>query len=302
MGMDPLLLMDRLELVGMQAIGAILEDEKTKKSIPVGLLVYTESAQGYRIYWMCVSPEYHMEGIGAGLLIELFDSSIEKGYASIEAYFNQIPERSQYCPAELTYFTAHLFQRKRRLPGEWIGSIGELAKTFSKRNPAMDGHILPFSRLSAHERKEVLTKLDTFKKAIAFHTLKQQELQLDLEVSMFSYENGNINGALLVQSVEVTDPIFEGGRLYSSDRYVLYPVFLLSGSKQGAFYLMEKAVQAAADKYQLETQVCIISSLDNMKSLYDRLLPGCHIDSYSLLAEVKDYVSMRENSSEDYIL
>ena len=301
MGMDPLFLMDRLDLAGMTAIGAIEENEETGECIPAGLLIYTESKRCYRLFWLCVSPDHQMRGIGARLLATVFELSVKKGYSVVEAYFNQIPDREKYCSEEVRYFASHLFTRKEKLPGEWYSKIDAMADRLEALKLPTDKQIVPLGSLKWQERKDSTALLTRLKRFIAFQARGLQEADFDEDVSMIRYEDGNITGGLLVQAVEVTDPVFENGRLQPSGRFILYPVYVSMGNNLGTLGLIDRACRAATEKYPADTQICVIS-FRSMEELYNRLMPEGHVESYKLTAEVKDYLSMDEMDTDDYIL
>ncbi len=302
MAMDPLMLMDRLDMAGMFALGALEEQEDTHEVIPVGLMVCEEGRSSYKIHWLCVDPEYRTRGVGTELLTAVFNAAVKKGYLYVEAHIVQTAEREEYCAAEDSYLREHFFTKRRELPGEWHTTVEALSHTFERLRIPEGSTIKSLGELGADERKLVLAKLLNLKHQTGRKCIWRREELFDPELSRISYRNGRITGGLLIQSIEVTDPKIVGTRIIPSERRVLYPIFLGSAGDLDGVTLVADACKAAAKAYPGNTRVCVISHNEALRSFYDRLMPDCHVKSYRLIAEVKEYEQADEHAGEYYIL
>ena len=302
MGLDPLMLMDRMDLVGVMALGALSEPEDGSGSTPVGLMLFSEGSHGYRIHWLCVSTGYRAHGVGSRMLAVIFDMSIKKNYSIVEAYFNEVTDRERLCSSEVGYFASHLFTRRRSMPGEWHTTIGALADTVNALNIPKNASIIPLGKLDAVEGRNALTMLSKNKHAAAMNDVARHRAEYDTDVSMIIYEDGYVTEGILVQAIEVTEPELVDGQLRPSGEYVLYPVLLTTGNKLDTIRLIERAVLAAGAKYPSSTKLCVINNTTSLSELCSRLMPGCHIDSYRLIASVSEYTRDNEADTDYYIL
>ena len=302
MGLDPLMLMDRMDLVGVRALGAVSEPEDGSETSPVGLMLFSESSRGYRIHWLCVSTDNHAHGIGSRLLAVIFDMSVKKNYSLVEAYFNEVKDRERLCPSELGFFASHLFTRRRSMPGEWHTTIGALEDTVKALNIPKNTAIIPLSQLDTAEWRNALTMLSKNRYAVAMNDVAKHRAEYDADVSMVIYADGYVTEGILVQAIEVTEPELVDGQLRPSGEYVLYPVLLTTGNKLNSIRLIERAVLAACGKYPSSTNLCVINNTSSLSELCNRLMPGCHIDSYRLIASVSEYTRNNEEDTDYYIL
>ena len=288
MGMDLLMLMDRMDLDGISALGAIIEDEETHEPEPAGLMVYSEGKQGYTIHWLFVDALYRFRGIGSELLAAVFRASNRKGYPVVNAYLPFLPERELFCAHEERYLKEHLFRRKKTLPGEWHSDVKTVNAVFeSLKLP--DSRVTPLSGLPDGERKNILK------------TLKSVSA-IDPELSIVLHKEGRSKGVLLVETTEVTDPIFQDDEIIPCNRRVLYPMQLDCGSELEAVQLAAEACRVAARKYPGDTEICVISRKPSMSGFYNRLMPEGHVDSLQMMAEVADYAKLDVRGTEGYIL
>lgn len=302
MGLDPLMLMDRMDLVGVRALGALSEPEDGSGSSPVGLMLFSENSRGYCIHWICVSTDYRAHGVGSRMLAAIFDMSVKKNYKIVEAYFNQVRDRERLCSLEVGYFASHLFTKRRSMPGEWHTTIGALADTVKALNIPKNTSIIPLSQLDVVEGRNALKMLSKNKHAVAMNDVAKHRAEYDADVSMLIYADGYVTEGILVQAIEVTEPEFVDGQLRPSGDYVLYPVLLTTGNKLNSIRLIERAVLAACGKYPSSTKLCVINTTPSLNELCNRLMPGCHIDSYRLIASVSEYTRNNEDDTDYYIL
>lgn len=301
-GLDPLMLMDRMDLVGFRALGAFSVPEDGLESTPAGLILFSESSRGYCIHWLCVSTENCAHGIGSKMLAAIFDMSVKKNYKIVEAYFNQLRDRERLCSLEMGYFANHLFTRKKSVPGEWHTTIGALADTLKTLNVPKNISIIPLSHLDAVERRNALKMLSSNKNVAAMNDVGKHLCEYDEDLSMLIYSKGYVTEGFLVQAIEVTEPEFVEGQLRPSGEYVLYPVLLTTGNKLNSIRLIEKAVLAACRKYPSSTKLCVINTTPSLNELCNHLMPGCHIHSYRLMANVSEYTRNNEAATDFYIL
>lgn len=302
MGMDPLMLMDRLDLAGMFALGAVSEDEKTHEVVPVGLMVCEEGRNCYRIHWLCVDVDYRTRGIGTELLTAVFEAAMRKEYPYVEAHVVQVPDREGFCSAEDHYLRDHLFGRRRELPGEWHTDIQRLSRTFERIRIPEGSTIRGLGELGLEERRLVLTKLVNLKHQTGRKCIWRHEELFDPYLSRICYRGGRVTGGLLVQKVAVTDPELRDGETIPSEEKVLYPIYLSSVGELDAVSLIADACREGKKRYPEHTKICVISHTEALRDFYDRLMPGCHVNSYKLIAEVKNYRQADEHVGEYYIL
>ncbi len=288
MGMDLLMLMDRMDLDGISALGAIIEDEETHEPEPAGLLVYSEGKKGYTIQWLFVDALYRFRGIGSELLAAVFRASKQKGYSVVKAYLPVLPERALFCAHEEKYLKEHLFRKKKTLPGEWHSDVKNVNAVLEHLKLPND-RVTPLAGLPEGERKTILKQLKSVE-------------AVDQELSMVLYKDGCSKGALIVETTEVTDPVFKDDEIIPCDRRVLYPVRLECGSELDAVCLAAGACSAAARKYPGDTTVCVISRKSSMSGFYNRLMPEGHVDSFQMTAEVTEFVKPDVRATEGYIL
>lgn len=286
--MDLLMLMDRMDLDGTSALGAIIEDEQTHEPEPAGLMVYSEDRKGYIIQWLFVDALYRFRGVGSELLSAVFRASEKKGYPAVKAYLPALPERGIFCAHEDRYLKEHLFRRKKSLPGEWHSDVKTVKAAF-ERLKLPEGGVMPLAGLPEGEQKKVLRQL-------------RSATAVDPELSMVIHKDGRSKGVLLVETTEVTDPYFKDDEIIPCGRRVLYPVVLDCGSELEAVHLAAGACSAAARKYPEDTQICVISHKQSMSGFYNRLMPEGHVDSFQMTAEVADYVQLDVRGAEGYIL
>ncbi len=302
MAMDPLMLMDRMTMAGMFALGALEEREDTHEVIPVGLMICEKGENSYKIHWLCVDPEYRTRGVGTALLTAVFDAASRKDFPYVEAHIIQTTEREQYCAAENSYLRDHYFTSRRELPGEWHTTVEKLSHTFEHIKIPKGSTVKALGELTADERKLVLAKLSNMKLQTGRKCIWHQEELFDPMLSRISYQNGLLTGGLLIQSIAVTDSKIADEKVIPSDQKILYPIFLGSEEKLDGINLIADSCKAAAQTYPGNTKVCVISHSDNLRSFYNQLMPDCHVRSHCLIAEVKEYKEADENAGQYYIL
>ncbi len=302
MAMDPLMLMDRLDMAGMIALGAIEEKEDTKEVLPEGLLVCEKGQSSYKIHWLCVDQNHRSRGIGTELLGAVFDAAIRNGFPHVEAHILQTADWANYCPEEKSYLRNYYFTGYKKLPGEWHTTVGSLSGTFERIRLPEGSKVKALGELADNERKLILAKLLRLKQQVGKKSSLERDDLFDLELSRICYRNGRPAGGLLIQSIAVTDPKIVEEEFIPSDQRVLYPIFLAADRELDSISLIADSCKAAARIYPEDTKICVISHNESLHNFYDRLMPGCHVKSYSLIADVKDYEQGDEHAGEHYIL
>lgn len=291
--LDPLFLMDRMDLGGCLALAAIEEDKPGDIAKPAGIMIFSEGRDSYCINWLYVSQEYRLAGVGNLLINKLFELSKARGFLRLEAYFNLVPDREKVWQEQDKYFAERLFTKRKDMPGEWHSCIGDLDDSFQPIKISDKG-VVVLSSLAEKERFRALTQLNKMEHQLALFGIKGFETNFDTDISMVLIEDGLIRGGFLLQTLSVTGAEIENR--------IIIPVFLAGAGKRPTVAMIKKSVQAAAKKYPKDTKIQVICHTKVMSEFLDKLMPDCHIEAFKLWASVDEYYSKAKKVDDYYFL
>ena len=302
--MDPLCMMERLRFPGAFALAAVQKQEGTKGEIPAGLAICRDTGESIIVEWLCVSEKYRRQGIGEELLAAVYDAAVQAGYTTVCAYLNREYGRELICAGEEGYLKDRLFTKTRPLAGEWITDICTLgnAVLLNGKEKAENVRAVPLRTLTVGKRQEVLQLLKKEKQAEALYPVEENLQFLDADISFLLYEDGELAGGLLIQSIERMNAQIQGDTISNYKEYVLYPVFLSASSTLSAKSLVSAVLKEAVKKYGAGCEVHILMEKGTYAPLLENLLPDLRISSWLLVASVNDYLKQDEQPEQEMLL
>lgn len=288
--MDPLYMMDRLELPGAFALAAVVEQKETGEELPAGLAICMDTGNSMIVQWLCVAVKYRKQGIGEGLLAAVFDAAVQLKYSSVCAYINTEYGRDIICPEEEKYLRDRLFTETRPLAGEWITNIRSLRDVILTGSAkTANAKVIPLKALPLGQRRDALHLLSKKKYMASLYSVEDNMQYLDMDISCLLYENGELTGGLLVQSVERVATQLCGGTVQKYMENVIYPICMCIESSKGIKALLTTVLEEAVEKYNADSEVHIWMNKGYYAPLMERIHPNSRIDSKLLAASVEDY-------------
>lgn len=288
--MDPLMMMDRLDLPNTFALIATQQNKVIGEDIPAGLMICSLKRRMLVIEWLCVAAAFRMQGIGEQLLVSAFDMASEGKLENIYAYINDEYGRDLICAGQENYFRERLFEREQILPGEWLTDLRTLAlQPFFRRNPAASLQAVSFRKLSTTMIRDGVAKLAKMKESAMLYAINGRMDLFDADLSFFLMDGEKICGGLLVQCVKRSLPDVHAEVPVYLTENVLYPVLFCAGSEAEASTLLLSSIKAATEKYALDTDVHVILKNSIYEKLCTYILPEKRINSKLLIADVSEY-------------
>lgn len=297
--MDPLSMMELLDLPDAFGLAAALEDEETGEDVPAGLAILRRREDSILIAWLCVGMAYRRQGIGEELLAAVFDLAVQWKLPHVCAYLNAGYGRELVCANEEGYLKDRLLEGEAEIGGEWRTTLRALKKSTLFAQARLDadkggrdvGRAVPLLALSATERSEALLQLSKKKHTDAAYSITEYAGVLDEEVSCLLYDGGKLAGGLLVQRIERDSPQLTSGKFMVYTEPVLYPVAMSIDSTRGLRTLLYGVLRAACEKYDPETEVYVVCEKGRYAPLMEHLLPGMRIGARLFTADVDDYLN-----------
>lgn len=252
--MDPLMKMDWLDFPNTFALAATTQQNGS--DIPLGLMICSTQAHRLVIDWLCVSAAHRMKGIGEQLLLEAFTIAKNAGFGVVAAYIDEAYGRRQICGNQEQYFKERSFGSEHPLGGEWIMDLRTLAAQpffHQKKNHQTTGHIpqvLPLRRMSVTMIRDAVLDLQARPHTATLYDMDGLADHFDPDLSFFLLDEGVLSGGFLVQCI--------GRDAVTMTESSLYPVLLHAGTEQNIRALLFASLQAAAAKYDMDTDVHVV--------------------------------------------
>lgn len=288
--MDPLMYLERLDIPGYFALGAIIEDEKNRIDKPVGLMICLAVSDGLVIEWLGISEDYRLQGFGEEMLVKAFEIANENGLENLYAYFCGEYGRELVCDRDETYFRERLFAKEKKLSGEWLTDLRTL-----ERLPYMNKKVdvlhkaIPLSTMNANEVRNALSILDEKEEGAKVYSVKGKRQILDLDLSLVMYDGDRVCAGLLVQCINSTYDEYVNEQIENIKRQTLYPVYFWCEAKEDEKNLLYCSLLIALRKYKKDTPVRIMFREVQKNNLLNDIMPYQHVSSKFLVADVAEY-------------
>ena len=297
LALDPVLMLDRLEMPGSLALVAAESETATGDELPVGLLIATKQSGQLTIDWLYVMPGHRMQGVGEQLLVTVFEHAAQTGIPRLCAYFNEEYGRREICNDEKAYFREHLFVEEQVLGGEWMTDVRTLAA-----QPPMRGQTeaaVAFRKLNVTQAEEAIGNLLSREYCETLYPVNPKERYFDPDLSFLLWDGETVRGGLLVQRMTRSVPYVKGQTIIREREEVLYPVLCCAPDDAGMQTLAAAACKSAFVRCDHGTEVRILLKNSRYAGGMNRLLPGQGVNNWLLCAQVKDYLYLQENDSRE---